>query len=471
MASRTDVFDLVSLASEIPGSLPVTLLGSRFPNEKSIATQVAQALRFLDNPDEIPAGRIAAMIIFLRVAAAKQPFVKLAAGTIDLREVVPDRFAVLLERVISEPKPDTLAAHETALLQVCAGIIQHISEPHGISVREGLWLTWRLFQWLCLQLDTLDPDARREGMRRLASRAPKVEQMKEPMDRLDPFGFGRDRFDIRLAAVLHAFGVMEEVWPVIPGTTLHKISSRQLEENLIALASRAPEGASSKSELEWNAPGTIPDLALLALLRLKLSGFGDLPEETRRRHIEALPVAPDRNRPEENRLPEAIVNSLLLTTMAGDQITSEERQLIIKKLRDMEDSKTSRHWRWIVFTGLFARGEAVLEYELFTLFVEHAASFRIKVLIGLYLLSLASLAVDRFATTVDKLVDAFVDRGASPIPIALGLGQVCQHGTGEGLESARGKLRTLAKTKPFCDDDDVQELVRFLGLVDDGADG
>lgn len=471
---RVDHLKLLAMAAEIPGSLPAPTLQLRFLHEELYAEQVEYALRDVDNPDEMPSGRLAGTILFLRTAVARQPFVNLAAGTVDLREIVPDRFALLLQRVMEAPKKDTLADHETALLQVCAGIIQRIVQPNGISIRNGLWLTWRLFQWLCRQLDTLEPDARREGMRRLALRAPVPEQVPKPMDRLDPFGFGRDKFDIRLAAVLHAFGTMEEILPVFASDSKapHTISSKKLEENLLALASRHPE-LDLSSELDWNAPGTIPDLALLALLRVNLAAFGDVPVETRRRHFAALPEDPNLDAADEkqrsgaNRLPDAIMHAIFVT---AERLESDERNMLVEKLREMKHGPTSQLWKCIAFTALFAAGERSVEDELTSLFVDNVADDRLAIFVGVYLMAISEAAVDRLDVAVDKLVDGFVQASQSPIPIALGLGRVCHGGGPDAQRVATAKLAALAKRSPFCDDDRVKELVGFLGVNHEATD-
>src|SRR5690606_33597765 len=130
---------------------------------------------------------------------------------------------------------------EPAMLRVCAEVVQHAAAPGALSVRDGVWLTYRLFQWLCLQFEALSPDARLSGMRRFVAHQPKF---GEPMDRLDPAGFGRDRFDHRLAAVLHALAMMEAQIPAEAVQELFgeeatsataqpwSVSSRALEDKL-----------------------------------------------------------------------------------------------------------------------------------------------------------------------------------------------------------------------------------------------
>ncbi len=469
-SKRADRARLLVAATEVPGTLPVLALHPRLEAQDD-AGLVQSALRSIDNCDEVPSARLAGAVLFLRTAAARRPFVHLPGGSLNLREVLPDHFSRLLDRLLKAPEPDTLAAHEPALLQVCATIVQRISEPGGLPIREGLWLTWRLFQWLCQQLAAMDPDARRDGMKRLAAHAPNP--LPEPADRLDPFGFGRDRFDIRLAAVLHALCLMEEVWRQFAESKPHTVSSKELEENLLKLASGHPEGPSLPSVLDWDAPGTVPDLALLALLRVKLSAFGSLPAETRKRHFASLPEEPDPEEPNRetmaaNRLPDAIIHAVSVT---AQELAADERLLLIERLRAMKDGPTSRRWRWVAFTGLFVAGEASLDEELRGLFVAHADDRTIEPFLGLYLLAVAHAGEARLLVTVDTMVEAFMARGASPIAVALGLGQVFVHGKPEMQQLAKDKLAALARVRPFCEDERVQELAGFLGLARGGHDG
>jgi hypothetical protein len=98
-------------------------------------------------------------------------------------------------------------------------------------------------------------------------------------DVLDPFGFGRDLFDHRLATLLYAFSAMEELTQVFaqPSSPEEKlpeprsVSSPGLEDNLLTLARRVHLGPTLGLVLAWNAPGNVPDLALDAILSLRWS--------------------------------------------------------------------------------------------------------------------------------------------------------------------------------------------------------
>src|SRR5262249_52877377 len=149
--------------------------------------------------------------------------------------------------------------------------VQRLVAPSVLPFREGLWLTWRLFQWLCLQLDAISPDMRRDGIQRLIAQAPPPQVRR---DVLDPFGFGRDHpdyFDHRLGAVLHALSAMEEIVSVFDHESSadkpvqpRSVSSPGLEDRLLRLAHGVHTAPPLGSVLQWSAPDNVPDLALNA---------------------------------------------------------------------------------------------------------------------------------------------------------------------------------------------------------------
>ncbi|UQA57779.1 carbon-nitrogen hydrolase family protein [Polyangium aurulentum] len=469
-SNRTDRGHLLAMASEIPGRLPAATVWLRLENDEEYVANVGNALWLLDHPDETPAARLSFAIFLLRVAATRKPIVALSEGTVDLREILPERLERLLHRVMDSPKPDTLAAHEPALLQVCAAVVQRLAHPAELPLREGLWLAWRLFQWLCLQLQAIDPDARRDGMRRLAAMAP--DPLPEPVDRLDPFGFGRDHFDHRLAAVLHALGAMEEIVRVPSdektGTARPRsVSSQGIEAKLRSLAERHPEGPALTSVLDWDAPGNVPDLALLALLRLNLGAFGNLSPEARGRWFQALPLEPDEADESAKQLAHAVIGG---ASAAFTKLGLDERSLLVDRLRAMKDGKLTRFWRWTTFSLLFMLGDDALQPEAQSLAVEYAEHRLFPATVGLLLLGIASRDATRLGAVTDALIAALTARGASPVPVALALGQVCIHAEPPGQDLARDKLAALAKQSPFWDDPRVQELIGFLRLNSGGGD-
>ena len=155
--------------------------------------------------------------MFLRVAAARRPVVRLPEGEIDLRERLPERLLAGFRAVSAAPPPESLAAAEGDLLRLCALVVEELADPESLPFRDGLWLTYRLFQWLCAQLDALTPDERQAGIAALRAVSPAVRELAPAMDDLlNPFRFERGRFDHRLATVLYALSIMEAVLVQIP---------------------------------------------------------------------------------------------------------------------------------------------------------------------------------------------------------------------------------------------------------------
>ncbi|AUX27179.1 hypothetical protein SOCEGT47_077600 [Sorangium cellulosum] len=469
-STREDRGVLFLVASEIPGFLSSAPIPWWLEHaDEDYGQHVDVALNRLDHPDESPIARLAVDVTFLRLTAMRRPLVKVPGGEVDLREIFPARLARLLNKVSEPPEPDTLGAAEGPLLRVCGEVVQRLARPAVLPLRECLWLTWRLFQWLCLQLDAISPDARRDGIRRLVAQAPPP---AEPRDVLDPFGFGRDRFDHRLAAVLHALSTMEELALVFRGQEpeqnapeLRSVSSPALEDKLLTLARGVQSGPKLGSVLEWHAPGNIPDLALYALLHLNRGRLADLSLEARMRRFEALP---EDLQALENYDEAAFWFTRRVVLTAADiaeKLAPEERALLETKLRAMVDSPRARELRWWGFVRLFAAGVDSLENDARALTIEHANAPSAPAAFGSYLLGVAARDPARVEEATEAMLVAAGERGADVVALAAGaLGRLMVHGKPPAQKVAGSLLLRLAERSPFREDPRMDQVIGAFGL-------
>ena len=468
-ADREDNGMLFLMASEIPGTLPSVTVHP-WLTQGDYDENVRRCLDRLDHADESPIARIAGDVVFLRVAAARRPLVKFPEGEIDLRDVLPSRLERLLEKVMAPPVAGTLGAAEAALLRVCGEVIQRLASPAVLSIREGLWLTYRLFQWLCRQLDAISPDARRDGILRLVAQAPPPAEQR---DILDPFGFGRDLFDQRLAAVLHSLGAMEDLveafqrqeQPAAAALKPRSVSSPALEDKLLRLARGAYVGPSLSSELDWNAPGNIPDLSLNALLHLNSERFDELSSEARIRRFEALPDDPQAL---EKTSPAALSFAQRVVLAAADvaaSLEAAERTLLEAKLRSMADGPLSREWCWLVFLSFFAAGMDELEDEARALTIEHLDRRFAPSALGHLLLGVAARDPAHVEQATETILTAAAERGADVVALATGgLGRLVVHGKAPVQKIAASLLLQLAERSPFREDPRMDEVIAAFGL-------
>lgn len=492
---RADRRELFMRTAEMPGSLAAAPLGNRLA-ETGYASEVERALEHLRDADEHPAGRLAADLIFLGVAASDKPRVSLPkSGDIDLREQLPARIVELLNGLTRPVTPTdtvagresggaiptqqdltgktTMASAEGALLRVCQDVVTRLAARSGrLPVRDRLWLTYRLFQWLCSQLEALPPSARDAGLTDLVERAPGVSENVD--DLLNPSHFARERFDFRLAAVLHALTVSEEIIKGAQTRSGHstaaprRVSSNALEEELAKIAERPCHGEERTSKLPWHAVGHVPDLALVTLMRLNSEALIRLSAEARLRRIEALPREPDLEPDPRKGFTKAFITALA-DHIGNPKVKDIERTAFEAKLKSMDESPTSRRYRSVGYTCLFGAGAVHLEAEARRSLVAYVDEDPLaSVLCGRFLMGIAALDPDRLDAEVEKLLSAtaLLNRTPDPGPavIAAGLGRVAIHGSPNARVAARALLARLATRPFFKDDPQMAELLRFLDV-------
>jgi hypothetical protein len=463
--NREDRWELLRLAVEVPGPLAFgplrTLLGHQYE------VHVDEALSILRRVEDHPIARVARSILLLRAGAAAEPLVKLPSGErVDLREQLPSLLRQVLEHVVAEPRPDTLGAAEPELLRICGKVVRDLAGAEPLSIREGLWLTYRLFQWLCAQLDALPFGAKLAGIRSLRALAPPPGPVQ---DRLDPYGFGRELFDHRLAAVLHALGAMDEVLRVLEvesGDRRAFVALRlawepAMIDRLVELASRPDESLGLSSELDWSAPDSIADLSLVALLRMDPNAFGRVPPAARLRRFRRLPQDP-------NAMTHAD-QSLFLTLVTGaathpEDLSDEERDVLITKLRATPRGPVADRWRLLVLSSLFGLGDQRVSEEDARTALQEALDDTLAPMALTYLLfGVARSDAGRMGDMLDQVIAEAERRQIDPVPFAAGVGRVFLLVDEPARKSVIDLVRGLAARRPFQGDERMRELMVAFG--------
>ncbi|WP_437942736.1 SIR2 family protein [Sorangium sp. So ce341] len=478
-SERADQEELCRQVREVPGLLPTFILHARLSAEgDAYSAEVKESLDRLDAPHEQPAARLAGDIFFLRVAAARRPFVRLPEGEIDLRERLPGRLLSVLKALEMPPPLGTFAEAEGDVLRLCALVVEELAFPELLPFRDGLWLTYRLFQWLCVQIEALAPDARSAGLTTLRKVSPPARVLAADDDLLNPFRFERDRVDHRLATVLYAFSFMDEVLLQVPSgpadekVSPRSVSSTELEETLASLAARPlseDERAlrargDEPSCLGWHGPGAIPDLALTALLHLNGSAFFRIPAPRRLGWIEAMRQHPQ----EPDRLTWSLTSLLLLSVVnQAERLSPEEKVALEDRLRAMAGDPGGKApiWRWLGFTALHGAGCAHLEGEVQRLLLDHLSNPAAPEAFGRYLTALSSRAPDRLEDEAMRILETAEAAGLDPVPFTWGIARVVAHGNPDAIPAMRALLRQLAQRPPFQGDGRMRSLLGNLGLL------
>jgi len=484
--NRLDRVELCAQASSIPGVLPAFMLRLRTDLEAvEYAEEVMQALQRLDKPHAAPVARLVGDIFFLRVAAARRPYVVLPEGEIDLQERLPERLVAVLRAVRSPPPPETFAQSEAGLLRLCGHVVRELSLAQGLPFKDRLWLTYRLFQWLVAQLDAMPPDARHAGLLALRKVSPPPEPLSpDTSDLLNPFQFEEGRLNHRLAAVLYAYGVMEELRTQLPDgandakETPRAVTSSALEDLLGELATRPlseEERAlrargDTPSCLDWHGSGAVPDLALKALLQLNSDAFFRIPEEARLRWLQDLP----RNRDEKERVSWSLASDLIAAaTNHAKKLSSQEKTAFEQYLRslDGEDPRAPKayRWQWLGFTELYGAGALHLEKEVQTLLLDNLVNPAAPAAFGSYLAALSFVAPDRLEAEADRILAAVEaipkgQDGIDPVAFASGLARVVITGNPASIPVAQDMLRRLAQRPPYQGEEHMRQLLTMLRL-------
>jgi tetratricopeptide (TPR) repeat protein len=463
---RDDAWDLLKMAFEVPGLLSHGPVRSMLVQKYEV--HVKEALSILEDAENYPIARVSRSILLLRVGAAHKPMVRLQSGEdIDLREILPELFRQVLEKVTESAKEDTFGASEPLLIRVCGKVVRDLAANQAISIRDGLWLTYRLFQWLCVQLDALSLEERISGIRRLVALAPSPEDVQ---DRLNPYGFGRDLFDHRLATVLHALGMMDEMAHSLSAGT--EISSEPplpmawppaMIDNLVELAVRPDESLGLRSELAWDAPDNVADLAIVALLRADPNAFDRLPSDVRLGRLRRLPVDPDTM----DRADQLLFSTIVASAATNPEILSdEERAVLISSMHTPSQGQLAKLWRLLVLPSFFGRGDPrVSKFQAIDALRSMLDSRVAPMALTYILLGFARCNGEQLGEVFNRIIAEVEMRQIDPIPFVIGVGRVFLSVEEPARETMVGLIQGLSSRQPFTGNQHLQDLLVLFSKI------
>jgi tetratricopeptide (TPR) repeat protein len=473
--TRSDAADLQLRAASVPWSVFVLA----YARESGVSfVDVEEVLHEFETPDEQPIGRLCAGAVFLSAVARQQRYVQLSGGEVDLGARLSSLWLAVLRSADTAvftgsgatTARGTLAVHEAALLRVCGQTVRDLATGQGLSVPDGLWLTWRLYNWLVDVLDTLPPTERREAIDRLAHTAPQPEkQLGGAEDLWNPFGF--DRFNHRMVALLYAFTLGDELARNIPSADpVAPTTSPEIEALLVDLASRPltefelslRERGDRATHFDWSGPTVMPDLALKALLSVAPEAFARFDKETRERWLRSMPEYPE----QQGRVDAILAGRLLNATASVVGSLTRPEQLQFKAyLNVCETSVPERTtaWKLFGFASLFAAGHRDLREVVRAGLLLHAETSLAPRLFVSYLDTLTRDDPSLLATEMEQVL---ADLEASPARTAFALtpAGLVLGGTPAQTELASRWLRALAHDPRFEHDTQVQEALQNLGL-------
>jgi len=471
---------LVEQASLVPGPLSVFGLGAIFRSAFH-ATRVQASLERLSQPGEHPAAQIGQDLIYLCTTAIQRPLLRLSESeVVDVRKELPRLMAQALHDALARERRDAqdehavLAENEPGLLRLCARVVSAIAWPVPLPMRDGLWLSYRLYQWYMAQFLTLEPDVRALALRELALAYPTpISASDVPRDLLHPLRLGPDGTSYRLLALLYAIAVGpllgqrvkmdEEATPSTADPLAAGTTSTELEVLLAEIAARPLSRAEQQVKLQamtqapsmlgWSQaePATTPELALLALLSRRQQAFAELPLPTR---LEWLRRLPQRERDADAVSQNLIALLLEAASLGAPNLHPEERILLRERsglLRSHvadwfspESQQSLLAAAWLCRIRLYEAGEMDLVDELRVLFRDAQRKELAHVLFVHYLVALAEVAIDDLAVEFKEIVDLARSSAEDTRPWVQALEQLAHSSKPEAQRLAQRLLAEMA---------------------------
>ena len=484
---------------QIPGELARIDLEARLSADR-VDDEVREATARIEHPDDQPATRLASDTLLLLLAARPT---KDAARTPTSLDHLPTLLADLLDR-LSQPDPEeavglrvetgeaSLAGSESATLRLCAEVVLRLGGAELPQV-DHIWLTWRLFGWLVLQVDATGPAATGLAWKELGRIAPpprpdEASQLTAAdLDLLQPLWWTRERFDHRLALLLGSMNLARLLLSQSQAPTEEQgvswtfSSSEPLEEHLARLAVRPLSAWEARfqamgdgpSALPWPGPSAIPDLALLLLLSLDVNGLARLPAPPdqdgavpeglslgRLRWIERLK---DHRAGRVKLAPELETRLWLALYPVTSELHPLEREIVEALVRDPTPDPNHDALRLVILLELAAPGRPELLAEARARILTGGTPLE-ALLAGELLMADAAAEPDALPVDLSALESLVRGGQLAPVELAAAVARVAVTGPEPERERAAAALLDLAGQPGFREDEAVQGLVRQLGL-------
>lgn len=253
---RVDAVELLTRAASAPGSEALMmhwrLVGDR--NEEEILESVAR----LEQSEWVPCVRLASDLLVATLAAASLK----PENSEQIRNAANSALLVAIEG------RDGLAKIEPMLLRAS---LQIVCASGGLkeAPRERIWMVWRLYDWLARQYLRMPEKRLIAALEPLASQA-----MEQPptSDPFDPRRIDFERFDARLAVLLHPLAILKE-------SAVQALVGPELKAKLQELAGRPMTKEEETIEVmqaggdHWSwgtSPASVPRLAAAIVARLEI---------------------------------------------------------------------------------------------------------------------------------------------------------------------------------------------------------
>lgn len=459
---------LAERVAEMPGWHGVLPLPN-FQHRARLVFAVEQAIDRLEHADEHPVGALANDVRFLHIVAARSPVVDLRRGTKDLRALLPEILVSALDNIASPeqaPERHAMHRHETALLRVCAGVVQRaLQYQGGIGTRDYLWLTYRLYAWLTDQLRFVEDESRANAIARLgdisASESSPEHGLASP-ELFDPFRFHAHGFQYRPAVFLAAIITGSQLVSRQAGITDLALTSAALERYMLELAARpAPQAVTvDESWVDWPLPVAVPDLAAYWLLDRSPERFFTMDPESLIRHIDRWPTGLGTLREGDWVLIEAMARGV---AMRVDELPGGVVDAFARKLDSLVEDTPGKKVLWMGLTSLFARGDVERQDRSRTLADEHVDHELAPFFIGRFLTGVIGVGPELLMPEIDRLLDKAAEVPSIHMTVFAALARIVIHAkqTHSG-RIARAALESLAQRPKLCDDPSLKAILAYL---------
>jgi hypothetical protein len=383
---REDKYQLVELASRVPGPLPAAAAYSIFAQKSP--EDMRQIERAISMSLNMPIGMLAIATAFAMLTVCNcRPSDDVASMTTALVNLLKQESSATSER-------DTLASVEPAALQSIGRVVSRFT-PWGTSVVEHAWLTTRLYEWWLREVNVAD-----------------LRSFLEP----NGDSWQRLRTEVVLNVmldVLEATVVVQTRVPSLPPSLLEVLRIVACREETNPF-----EAAMRPAWIYWDRPQGCEWLASSILLWGAPDAFFELRPELRLAILEQLPRTNDQTK-EHGLSFQPVFRAL---SQGAERLTDPEATMVQQWLNTAESGGILDLWRADLLMSIFAaRGDADAAVELRQLVVAEALRTARAELVGGYLEAASSPNVTGGESTVIELLDIVLATDSGDAQIRAGV--------------------------------------------------
>ncbi|MBX3223366.1 MAG: hypothetical protein KF795_22835 [Labilithrix sp.] len=456
----------------LPGMLPLLrarVLVTAFANDDEQKAACARsALHRLRSPLDFPAAWLAGDIALVRFLAQESPALQDSHGRIDLREELAATLIDVVAACTASPPASSFAAREGGLLRFAKQVVRQVAGATPVSKRDGIWLTYRMFNWLVARINELGPRERAAALDDLEKLSPPARD--EAQDVLDPEWFSASLFEHRLATIVVAIGASDHHAQQAARTKGEErepwaVGSPGLQAALASIAHRAPTPAEMAaverrldSVLPWAHDSTVADTVVTTLLHLDAAAILSLDVSARRRLLTSAP------RTLEAATARGMPPAVLAAISTASALTSDEQTILLEVLESWSRIDAFANVAAIGICALYASSLSGLRERARMIIASSrdeddwsAEAF------GFYLVGV--LRDSGIKSTIEEarvVLDEVERKGQNPVRLALGLARLAMS---EGIATeARQFIADRATAAPYATDTAFGALCGVLGV-------